>query len=98
MTEYKGNCWLNTKLIKDPIHGYISIPTVYMKKIVDTCGFQRLRNIRQTSYDSLYPGSSHNRFIHSIGVFYLGHKVFGAFRGVRILTLKSGMCYRVHLS
>ena len=72
--------WLNTKLIKDPLHGYISVPTIYMKKIVDTCGFQRLRSIRQTSYDSLYPGSSHNRFIHSIGVFHLGHKAFESFR------------------
>lgn len=66
------------KLIKDPVHGYIKIQDEYVKKIVDSCEFQRLRNIRQTSYDSLYPGSSHNRFIHSLGVYYLGLKAFEA--------------------
>lgn len=80
MSADREDPWLNIKLIKDPLHGYISIPTVYMRHIVDTCGFRRLRNIRQTSYDSLYPGSSHNRFIHSLGVFYLGHKAYEAFR------------------
>lgn len=71
---------MNYKLIKDPVHGYIRVPQDYMKKIVDTCEFQRLRNIRQTSYDSLYPGSSHNRFIHSLGVYYLGCKAFEALK------------------
>lgn len=66
------------KLIKDPVHGYIKIQDEYAKKIVDSCEFQRLRNIRQTSYESLYPGSSHNRFIHSLGVYYLGLKAFEA--------------------
>lgn len=60
---------MGTKMIKDPVHGYIKIRAEYMKKIIDSCEFQRLRNIRQTSYDSLYPGSSHNRFIHSLGVY-----------------------------
>lgn len=67
-------------MIKDPVHGYITIRRDYMNNIIDSCEFQRLRNIRQTSYDSLYPGSSHNRFIHSLGVYYLGNKAFEAFR------------------
>lgn len=67
---------METKLIKDPVHGYIKIRKDYIKNIIDSCEFQRLRNIRQTSYDSLYPGSSHNRFIHSLGVYYLGVKSF----------------------
>lgn len=71
---------MNTKLIKDPVHGYIRIPKSYLKNVVDTCEFQRLRSIRQTSYDSLYPGSSHNRFIHSLGVFYLGKRAFKALK------------------
>lgn len=70
---------MGTKMIKDPVHGYIKIHDDYMKKIIDSCEFQRLRNIRQTSYDSLYPGSSHNRFIHSLGVYYLGVKALSAF-------------------
>ncbi len=71
---------MGTKMIKDPVHGYIKIRDDYMKQVIDSCEFQRLRNIRQTSYDSLYPGSSHSRFIHSLGVFYLGMKAFRAFK------------------
>ena len=71
---------MSTKLIKDPVHGYIRVPKNYIKNIVDTCEFQRLRNIRQTSYDSLYPSSSHNRFIHSLGVYFLGNRAFKALR------------------
>lgn len=51
----KGDFSVDTKLIKDPVHGYIKLPNDYVKKVIDTSGFQRLRNIRQTSYDSLYP-------------------------------------------
>ncbi len=43
-----------------------------MENIIDSSCFQRLRNIRQTSYSPLYPSALHNRFIHSIGVYYLG--------------------------
>ena len=43
-----------------------------MKKVIDTAVFQRLRRITQTSYAPLYASAVHNRFVHSIGVFYLG--------------------------
>lgn len=65
---YKKN-----KKIKDPIYGYVSIPKEYFDNIIDTPEFQRLRCIIQTSYSSLYPSSLHNRFVHSFGVYYLGH-------------------------
>jgi len=66
-------------LIKDPTYGYVSIPKKYIKEIIDSETFQRLRDIRQTSYSSVYPNSSHNRFIHSIGVFHLGSMTFNYF-------------------
>ncbi|MDR2713703.1 MAG: HD domain-containing protein [Clostridiales bacterium] len=59
------------KLIKDPIYGYICL-TDDAVKIINTDVFQRLRNIRQTSYAPLYPSSLHNRFVHSLGVYHLG--------------------------
>lgn len=58
--------------IKDPIYGYVNVSKKVSNNIIDTPEFQRLRNIRQTSYSSLYPSAFHNRFIHSIGVYYLG--------------------------
>ena len=60
------------KILRDPIYGYISIPREYMNNIVDTAEFQRLRRIMQTSYSPLYSSALHNRFVHSLGVFYLG--------------------------
>jgi len=60
------------KRIKDPIYGYIKIPVTYMTNIVDTAVFQRLRRVIQTSYSPLYSSAVHNRFVHSMGVYYLG--------------------------
>lgn len=64
------------KRIKDPIYGYIYIPKEIVKSIIDTAEFQRLRYIRQTSYLPVYPSALHNRFTHSLGVYYLGEIAF----------------------
>lgn len=61
-----------TKKFRDPIYGYIEIEENIVHDIIDTATFQRLRNVRQTSYAPLYPSSLHNRFVHSLGVYYLG--------------------------
>ena len=63
------------KTIKDPIYGYITIDECYIK-IIDSVFFQRLRNIIQTSYTSIYPSALHNRFAHSLGVYWLGKIAF----------------------
>lgn len=63
------------KRILDSVHGYIEIPTEYFEEIIDTKEFQRLRRIEQTSTRSIFPSARHDRFIHSLGVFYLGSKI-----------------------
>lgn len=60
------------KRILDSVHGYISIPKLYMNGIVDTPQFQRLRRIEQTSCRALFPSARHDRFIHSLGVYHIG--------------------------
>ena len=62
------------KQFKDPIYGYIDIPRDIVSKIIDTPEFQRLRYIKQTSYLPVYSAALHNRFIHSLGVYFLGRK------------------------
>jgi len=64
----------HVKKFKDPIYGYIEIPIEYTTNIIDKAEFQRLRRIIQTSYSPLYSSAIHNRFVHSLGVFYLGKK------------------------
>lgn len=61
------------KKIKDPIYGYIEIDDIIFTNIIDTPTFQRLRRINQTSFAPLYPSAMHNRFVHSLGVYHLGH-------------------------
>lgn len=65
------------KLIKDNVHGYIYINEEYFE-IIDTALFQRLKNVKQTSYVSLYPSSTHDRFTHSLGTYYLGKQAIEA--------------------
>ena len=53
-----------------------------MKEVVDTAEFQRLRNVIQTSYAPLYSSAVHNRFVHSLGVYYLGTLVAANIREI----------------
>lgn len=62
--------------IRDPIHNFIHVNN-NEREILDTEFFQRLRYITQlaTTY-LLYPGATHKRFEHSLGVMELASKVF----------------------
>lgn len=68
------------KIVKDIVHGYIAIPKEYFTYIIDTEYFQRLRRIEQSSMRVVYPCGRHDRFIHSIGVYYLGKKALQSFK------------------
>lgn len=72
-------CIDKVKIFKDSVHGYIEIPSIVVSNIIDTEQFQRLRYIEQTSMRSLYPAARHDRFIHSLGVYYLGKQAFSGF-------------------
>uniref|UniRef100_A0A8P4GHA8 HD domain-containing protein n=1 Tax=Dicentrarchus labrax TaxID=13489 RepID=A0A8P4GHA8_DICLA len=59
------------QVFNDPIHGHMELHPLLVK-IIDTPQFQRLRNIKQLGGAYfVYPGASHNRFEHSIGVAHL---------------------------
>uniref|UniRef100_A0A671W4F8 HD domain-containing protein n=1 Tax=Sparus aurata TaxID=8175 RepID=A0A671W4F8_SPAAU len=59
------------KVFNDPIHGHLELHPLLIK-IIDTPQFQRLRFIKQLGGAYfVYPGASHNRFEHSIGVAHL---------------------------
>src|SRR5690606_31004738 len=62
--------------IRDPIHGTLDISKNEIK-ILDTPAFQRLRMIKQLGFSEFsYPGASHSRYIHSLGVSYLSGVAF----------------------
>ncbi|CAL8276610.1 unnamed protein product [Boreogadus saida] len=65
----------SNKVFNDPIHGHIELHPLLVR-IIDTPQFQRLRNIKQLGGAYyVFPGASHNRFEHSIGVGYLSGKL-----------------------
>ncbi len=62
--------------IRDPIHGFIELDE-WEREIINHPVFQRLRRIRQLAWtDMVYPGASHTRFEHSIGVMSVVTRMF----------------------
>ena len=61
--------------MRDPIHGFIKL-SKKERKLIDTKVFQRLRRIRQLAMTFLvYPGATHTRFDHSIGVMHIAGRI-----------------------
>ncbi|XP_043566749.1 deoxynucleoside triphosphate triphosphohydrolase SAMHD1-like isoform X3 [Chiloscyllium plagiosum] len=66
------------KIFNDPIHGHIEMHPLLVR-IIDTPQMQRLRFIKQLGGAYfVFPGASHNRFEHSIGVAYLAGQLIKA--------------------
>lgn len=59
--------------VKDPIFGYIPVEDDDIYRVINSAMFHRLQDIIQTSYQSVYPSATHNRFTHSLGVYHLGN-------------------------
>jgi len=57
--------------VKDALYQYIAIPE-FFEPIIDSLPVQRLRRIRQLAgTEYVYPGATHTRFEHSLGVMHL---------------------------
>lgn len=62
--------------IRDPIHGSIQLSDGE-EAVIETVEFQRLREIKQLGFSEFsFPGATHNRFLHSIGVSHVAGQVF----------------------
>ena len=62
----------DSKIINDPVFGFIKIPQGLLYDIVKHPLFQRLNRINQLGLASVvYPGARHTRFQHSLGAFHL---------------------------
>ena len=60
----------DVKIIRDLVFGYIPLTELDLA-IIDTPGFQRLKDIRQLTSQLVYATARHTRFEHSLGVMYL---------------------------
>lgn len=62
--------------VRDPVHGSIKILDEE-KNIIEHPFFQRLRSIKQLGFSEfVFPGATHTRYLHSIGVMDISSKVF----------------------
>lgn len=81
--------------IRDPLHNLIEFDTGQfersMWRVVQTRPFQRLRRIRQLGFSEfVYPGATHTRFAHSIGVFHTARHL------MKIVRSRLGVDVREH--
>lgn len=61
---------------RDPVHGTLPF-TDAETAVIDSPEFQRLRAIKQLGFaDVSFPGATHTRFLHSLGVSHLAGLVF----------------------
>jgi HD superfamily phosphohydrolase len=72
--------------IRDPVHDLIPFGTDQFEHtlwhVVQTRPFQRLRRIRQLGFSEfVFPGATHTRFAHSVGVFHTARQLIGVIRG-----------------
>jgi HD superfamily phosphohydrolase len=64
-----------SKIIRDPIHGYIEVEEDELD-VLDSKPVQRLRRVSQLGLSSIvYPGATHTRFLHSLGVMKLSERI-----------------------
>ena len=61
-----------TKIINDPIYGFIKINNPLILELIDHPYFQRLKRIKQLGLaEFVYPGAHHTRFHHALGAMHL---------------------------
>lgn len=66
--------------IRDPLHNLIVFEADEIENtmwdVIQTRPFQRLRRIKQLGFsDLVYPGATHTRFAHSVGVFHTARQL-----------------------
>ena len=69
-----------TQRVRDPLHNLITFGNNEFESVlwnvVQTEPFQRLRRIKQLGFsDFVYPGATHSRFAHSLGVFHIARRL-----------------------
>ena len=72
--------------VRDPVHNLIEFDNRSqlertLWKVIQTQPFQRLRRIRQLAFSEyVFPGATHTRFAHSLGVFHTARQLMEVIR------------------
>ena len=76
-----------SKVLNDPVYGFITLNRGILLDLIDHPYFQRLSRIKQLGLTYLvYPGAHHTRFHHAVGAAYLMKQALSTFKelGVNI--------------
>jgi len=85
--------WHRLYEIRCPVHGFITLND-WEWEIISHPAFQRLRRIRQLGWtDLVYPGATHTRFEHSLGVMHVATLMYEAVAQRSFEVLKSELAY-----
>ena len=65
-----------TKVLRDPVHGYIHVKYQVIWDCINAKEFQRLHRIHQLGGDfQIYHTAEHSRFSHSLGVYEITRRM-----------------------
>lgn len=63
------------RIVNDPVHGFIRLPEGRVMQALEQPSMQRLRRLSQLGLAQLvYPGATHTRFNHALGVLHLAQE------------------------
>lgn len=83
----KFNRLEETKVMRDPIHGYIHIDLEVIWDCINAKEMQRLRRIHQLGGNyQVYPTAEHSRFSHSLGVYEIVRRMVKEVDDLRTLS------------
>lgn len=76
---------MSSKIINDPVYGFITIPGKLIYDLLEHPYVQRLRRIKQLGMSELvYPGATHSRFHHALGAMHLMQKAVQTLRQKKV--------------
>lgn len=63
---------VKSKIINDPVYGFLTIPGKLVYDLIEHPFVQRLRRVKQLGMSEyVYPGATHSRFHHALGALHL---------------------------
>lgn len=83
--------------IRDPLHNLIEFDSGQFERslwrTIQTRPFQRLRRVKQLGFSEfVFPGATHTRFSHSIGVFHTARLLTGVIRQIQGESEQNHQC------
>lgn len=80
MARFQSKKLKQEVVLRDPVHGYIHIEDKVVLDVFKSKEFQRMRRIKQLGPVSyVFPGSTHTRFEHNLGVYELTRRICDIF-------------------